>query len=198
MGNLKVSIDARAFKPVLQELRYLDKTVYKSTEQGLKKAADPLVKIVRSAFPTRVLRGLMVLSKTSKRSHGPYPVYQIGKVRQAVNSRIGGRKRAGFDSFPIMRISQKNGAAMIFDMAQKNQTAGNTLSTNIKKYGKASRVMWPTVRASIGIVEADLRAEIAKAEKYVASRMGGTSQFQAASARASSQSRSSNGRFGAP
>jgi len=63
----------------------------------------------------------------------------------------------------------------------------------------ASRTMYPTVRANIKIIEADLRAEIDKAEKKVSARMGasgGASQYQAASSRATTQARHSSGRFG--
>jgi hypothetical protein len=192
-----MTVDVKAFGPVLQELRYVDRELYRATETALKQAADPLVKDVRAAFPTKILTGMMTEAKSSKRRRGPYPVYKIGKVRQQVNSRVGGRKRTGSDTWPVLRITQRNGAAMIFDMAQNTQTRGNTLSENLKTgYGNASRVMWPTVRKNIHKVERAIRREMDKAERLVVSRTGGISQYQAASARASSQTRNRFGRFG--
>lgn len=199
MARLQTSIDARSFGPVLQELRYLDRTMYQATEKGLKKAAEPLVRDVRQAFPDKVLSGMMVLAKRSKRPRGPYPVYKRGEVRRQVNSKVGGRKRTGENSFPVLKITQRNGAAMIFDMAQQQQTPHNTLSANlVTKYGDASRVMWPTVRKNIGKVEGAIVAELAKAEAMIIARTGGltSSSYQQASRRASAQTRSASGRFG--
>jgi hypothetical protein len=201
MADLIFAIDVTAFKPVLQELLYIDREMYKATEKGLKDAANPLVTRVKAAFPNKTLSGLMVESKTSKRSHGPYPVYRVGKVRQAVTARVGGRKNSFTGAFPILRIRQRNGAAMIYDMAQHDNAPKGTLAKNLIAQHKksASRTMYPTVRANIKIIEADLIAEIAKAEQKVSARIGaagGTSQYQAASARATTQARHSSGRFG--
>lgn len=201
MADLIFAIDVTAFQPVLQELRYLDREMYKATEQGLKDAANPLVTRVKAAFPNKTLSGLMVKSKTTKRSHGSYPVYQVGKVRQAVTARVGGRKNSFTGAFPILRIRQRNGAAMIYDMAQHDNAPKGTLAKNLIAQHKksASRTMYPTVRANIKIIEADLRAEIDKAERKVNARLGasgGSSQYQAASSRATTQARHSSGRFG--
>jgi hypothetical protein len=201
MADLIFAIDVKAFQPVLQELRYLDKEIYKATEAGLKKAANPLVLKVKSAFPARTLSGLMIESKTSKRSHGPYPVYKVGKVRQAVSAKVGGRKNSFTNAFPVLRISQRNGAAMIYDMAQHDNASNGTLAKNLntKHAKKASRSMYPAVKANIKSVEGALRAEVEKAEQIVNARLGaagGVSQYQASSARASAAPRHSSGRFG--
>lgn len=198
MAQLVTSLDARSIGPVLQELRYLDRKMYQATEKALKKAADPLVKDVREAFPDKVLSGMMVLSKTSQRKRGPYPVYKRGEVRRQVNSKVGGRRRSKESNFPVLKITQRNGAAMIFDMAQNQRTPHNTLSANlIAKYGDASRIMWPTVRKNVYKVEDAIREELGKAEQLVITLTGGrTSQYRQASARASAQIRSASGRFG--
>lgn len=199
MARLQTSLDARTLAPVLQELRYLDRELYRATEKGLKKASEPLVRDVKQAFPDQALSGMSVQAKTSKRTHGPYPVYKRGKVRQQVNSKVGGRKRAGEGSFPVLRITQRNGAAMIYDMAQQQATPGSTLSANlIKKFGNASRTMWPTVRKNIHKIEGALLVELKKAEQHVQARTGGfTSSYQKSSARAGLQVRNALGRFGA-
>lgn len=199
MALLRAEMDVRSFGPVLQELRYVDREMYRATEKALKKVAEPLVRDVKQAFPDRALSGMMVQAKTSRRKQGPYPVYKRGEVRRQVNSRVGGRKRAGQDSFPVLKITQRNGAAMIYDMAQQQDTAGNTLSANlIKKFGNASRTMWPTVRKNIHKIEGAILVELHKAEQMVQARTGGlTSSYQQASRRASLMPRNPLGRFGA-
>ena len=204
MSSLSFTIDVTAFKPVLQELIYLDRTLYKATEKGLKDASQPLVNKVKKAFPTRTLSGLMKPHKatpslrTDKKRTSDYPVYSIGTVRKNVRAKVGGRKRSDTNMFPVLRIQQKSGGAMIYDMAQ-HDAKGETLSSNLRKQGNASRTMYPTVRANMKLVEADIRAEIAKAEKMVSGRMsasGGVSQYQNASNRAKLQPRGASGRFG--
>lgn len=206
MSSLDFNINVTAFKPVLQELLYLDRTLYKATEKGLKDASKPLVNKVKMAFPTRTLSGLMGLHKatpklrTDKKRTNDYPVYNIGDIKRRTVARVGGRKRSDTNVFPVLRIVQRNGGAMIYDMAQHDAN-GETLSRNLKKKhgNNASRTMYPTVRANIGSVEADIRSEIAKAEKMVSDRLGasgGVSQYQNSSSRAKSQGRGASGRFG--
>jgi hypothetical protein len=199
MASLLVTTDIRSLSSTLQELRYLDREMYKGTEKALKKVAEPLVRDVRQAFPDKALSGMMVQHKTSRRKQGPYPVYKRGAVRRQVSAKVGGRRRTGEGSFPVLKITQRNGAAMIYDMAQQQETPGSTLSANlINKFGNASRTMWPTVRKNIHKIEGAVIIELEKAGQKVAQlNAGGASRYQAHSARASSQLRNALGRFGA-
>ena len=203
-SSLVLDIDATAIQPILQELMYLDRTLYNATLKGLRDASKPLVMKVKAGFPTKTLSGLMKQHKntpslqTIKRSQD-YPVYNIKSVRASVSAVAGGRKRTENTTFPVLRIRQKQGGAMIYDMAQNN-ASGQTLSRNLKtKHGDASRTMYPVVRANIKSIEKDLDAELKKAEKMVSDRLvasGGRSQYKASSGRAKAQSRTSLGKFG--
>ena len=203
-SSLVLDIDATAIQPILQELMYLDRTLYNATLKGLRDASKPLVMKVKAGFPTKTLSGLMKQHKntpslqTIKRSQD-YPVYNIKSVRASVSAVAGGRKRTERTTFPVLRIRQKQGGAMIYDMAQ-NDATGETLSRNLKtKHGDASRTMYPVVRRNIKSIEKDLDAELKKAEKMVSDRLvasGGKSQYKASSGRAKSQSRTSLGKFG--
>ena len=203
-SSLVLDIDASALQPILQELMYLDRTLYDATLKGLRDASKPLVMKVKASFPTKTLSGLMTRHKntpslqTIKRSQD-YPVYNIKSVRASVSAVAGGRKRTENTTFPVLRIRQKQGGAMIYDMAQ-NDATGETLSRNLRRmHGDASRTMYPVVRANIKSIEKDLDAELKKAEKMVTDRIlatGGRSQYKASSARAKAQSRTSLGKFG--
>jgi len=204
-SSLVLDIDASALQPILQELMYLDRTLYDATLKGLRDASKPLVQKVKLGFPTKTLEGLMTRHTNTpklqkiKRSD-PYPVYNIGAVKRGVTAVAGGRKRTEKTTFPVLRIRQKQGGAMIYDMAQNDNT-GQTLSRNLKKrHGNdASRTMYPVIRANIKSVEKDLDRELKKAEKMVTDRIlatGGRSQYKASSARAKAQSRTSLGKFG--
>jgi hypothetical protein len=202
-STLVLDIDATALQPILQELMYLDRTLYNATLKGLRDAAKPLVMKVKAGFPTKTLSGLMTEHKNTPRLQkvkrsDPYPVYKIARVRASVTAVAGGRKRTENTTFPVLRIRQKQGAAMIYDMAQ-NDAEGQTLSRNLRKmHGNASRTMYPVVRRNIKSIEKDLDAELKKAEKMVTDRIlaTGSSQYKASSARAKSQSRNALGKFG--
>ena len=126
-------------------------------------------------------------------------MYNSGAVKRGVKAVAGGVKRSTRTTFPVLRIRQTQGAAMIYDMAQ-HDADGETLARNLRKHGNASRTMYPVVRANIKLVEKEIEAEIKKAEKLVSDRIfasGGKSQYKASSARAKSQSRTALGKFGA-
>ena len=204
-SSLLFDIDATSLQPVLQELKFLDRDLHKATLKGLTDASKPLVMKVRAGFPSRTLSGLMTQHKstpslqTKKRSQD-YPVYNSGAVKRGVKAVAGGVKRSTRTTFPVLRIRQTQGAAMIYDMAQ-HDADGETLARNLrKKHGNASRTMYPVVRANIKLVEKEIEAEIKKAEKLVSDRIfasGGKSQYKASSARAKSQPRTALGKFGA-
>ena len=203
-STLVLDIDATAIQPILQELMYLDRTLYNATLKGLRDASKPLVMKVKAGFPTKTLSGLMTEHKNTPRLQkikrsDPYPVYKIARVKAGVSAVAGGRKRTENTTFPVLRIRQKQGAAMIYDMAQ-NDAEGQTLSRNLRKmHGNASRTMYPVVRRNIKSIEKDLGAELKKAEKMVSDRLvasGGRSQYKASSARAKAQSRNALGKFG--
>lgn len=202
-SSLVFDIDASSLQPVLQELKFLDRELHKATLKGLRDASKPLVMKVRAGFPSRTLSGLMTQHKstpglqTIKRSQD-YPVYNSGAVKRGVTAIAGGTKRSNRTTFPVLRIRQKQGAAMIFDMAQHDAN-GQTLARNLRKKGNASRTMYPVVRANIKLVEKDIASEVRKAEKLVSDRIfatGGKSQYKASSSRAKSQSRNALGKFG--
>lgn len=202
-SSLVFDIDASSLQPVLQELKFLDRTLYDATLKGLRDASKPLVMKVRAGFPSRTLSGLMTQHKstpslqTIKRSQD-YPVYNSGAVKRGVTAIAGGTKRSNRTTFPVLRIRQKQGAAMIYDMAQHDAN-GETLARNLRKKGNASRTMYPVIRANIKLVEKDIASEVRKAEKLVSDRIfatGGKSQYKASSSRAKSQSRNALGKFG--
>ena len=125
-------------------------------------------------------------------------MYNSGAVKRGVTAIAGGSKRSTRTTFPVLRIRQKQGAAMIYDMAQ-HDADGETLARNLRRKGNASRTMYPVIRANIKMIENDVDAEIKKAEKMVNDRIfatGGKSQYKASSARAKSQSRTALGKFG--
>lgn len=204
-------------KGVLQELRYLDRTLYgeivKQIKQPLKvKVADP----VGQEFPASPPLSRWVASKGTvndtlkqgKRSKGSsrFPYYDPKRARTGVKVVVGGRKKTdvltGRVTYPIARIRQGDGAGAVFDMAgTKNSGAQFVKNLDGKGFEKPSRVMWDGVQKRYPLIESEIRAILDFAEAAVSDRLaasGGFSQYQAASERASQQTRNAaTGRFGA-
>jgi hypothetical protein len=197
--TVRVGMQVHGLKPALQTLMYLDRDLYKTTTKEIVKVSKPLVTVVQGAFPQTVLSGFMKPTINSKRKGGPFPTYKVAQVRRGVSAKVGGRKNAYTNSWPIVRIQQRNGAAMVFDMAQRQQTTGNTFVANLKKegYGNASRVMWKTVTRNLHLVEKNVADAVAKVEVKINHQLEASVQRrQAQSDFTKTQGRNSLGQFG--
>lgn len=203
--GLVVTTKVQHLKPVLQELSHLDRYLFMTVETGLKKASAPVVTAIVNAFPDHIPHNMMKRHRLTpnlykgKIRSTEYPVYSKRSIKSTTKAIVGGRKNSVTGNFPVLRIRIKNGGAMIFDMAQNQQTAGNTLVANLQKYGQASRVAWKTLEKEFHLVQDDVAKEMNRALQIVQDRigaMGGVSQYQKASARASVQVRGASGRFG--
>jgi hypothetical protein len=197
-STVKVGMEIHGLKPVLRTLMYIDRDLYNATTKEIKMVAQPLVAKVKGDFPPVVLSGFMKTAATSDRKGGPFPSYKIGKVRQGVSAKVGGRRNTYNGSWPILRISQRNAGAMIFDMAQNQQTPGKTFVANLKKegYGDASRVMWKSVKRNIGMVQKNVENAVAKVERSIEGQLSRDLEKSNAQSRVAAGQTRTQGRFG--
>jgi hypothetical protein len=202
---------------VLQELKYLDRTLYKEIEKQI--AAPLKAKIAEPVgleFPDSPPLSRWVASKGTgkdklkhgKRSEGAsrFPYYDPERARKGVKVVVGGRKKvdvlSGQTTYPIARIKQGDGAGVVFDMAGAKDAASQFVQ-NLTGAGfkNPSRVMWDGVEKRYPLIQREIETILQYAEDEVSGRLsarGGLSEYQAASARASSQPRNpTTGRFGA-
>lgn len=142
-GNLKVDVYISGLKPILQTLMVLDRELYKKVVADIKSQSMPVANKVAQDFPVRVLSGF-TKKRTQAGSKATFPTYNAAVVRKSVKPIVGGRKRQSSNTYPILKLRTKDGAAQIFDMAQNQATPRNTFVQNLKAqgYGDASRVMW--------------------------------------------------------
>jgi hypothetical protein len=197
-STVKVGMEIHGLKPVLTTLMYIDRDLYNATTKEIKMVAQPLVAKVKGDFPAVVLSGFMKTAATSERKGGPFPSYKIGKVRQGVSAKVGGRRNTYTGAWPILRISQRNAGAMVFDMAQKQQTPGKTFVANLKKegYGDASRVMWKSVRRNMGMVQKNVENAVAKVERSIEGQLSRNLEKSNAQSRVAASQTRTQGRFG--
>jgi hypothetical protein len=153
-GNLKVDVDITGLKPVLQTLMVVDRELYKKVVADIKSQSMPLANKIAQDFPVTVLSGF-TKKRTRAGSKATFPSYNAAVVRKSVKPIVGGRKRASSNTYPILKLRTKDGAAQVFDMAQNQATPGNTFVANLKAqgYGDASRVMWKSTKRNLPMLE---------------------------------------------
>lgn len=199
-------------KATLNELRYLDRTLYgeitKAIKEPLKqKVANP----VAQQFPSNsevLSRWVVREGKTTSKSRTGsqrLPAYDAASARKGVGVVVGGRKKVdvltGTTTHPIAKIRQKDAGGSVYDMAGAANPSSRFVQNLKTKSGKtASREMWRGVESRYPVIEGEIRSILDAAEAMVSDRLsarGGLSEYQAASARASAQSRNAaTGRFG--
>jgi len=192
--SIQVSVDITSLKPALDVLRYVDRELYRKVIADIKVTAQPLATKVGSDFPLRVLSGF-----TGKKTKKPaFPRYNATEVRKSVKPIVGGRKQQSTNTFPILRLRTKSPAAQIFDMAQSQQTSGNTFVSNLKNngYGDASRVMWKSTKRNMPMVVAAIDKSVKLAEAATGAKLAANiNKREKNSAFAKTQTRT-QGRFG--
>jgi hypothetical protein len=167
--SIQIDVDVSSFKPALDVLRYVDRDLYKKVVADIKTTATPLATKVGSDFPVRVLSGF-----TGKKTKKPaFPRYNASEVRKSVKPIVGGRKRQSTNTYPILKLRTKSPAAQIFDLAQNQQTPGNTFVANLKDngYGNASRVMWKSTRRNMPMVVAAIDKAVKLAEAATGAKL---------------------------
>lgn len=207
-----VGTSIEGLKSTLNELRYLDRTLYNEINKAIKeplkqKVADP----VAEQFPSNsdvLSRWVVREGKTTSKSRTGgqrLPAYDSAAARKGVGVVIGGRKKTdvmtGDTTYPIAKIRQKDAGGSVYDMAGADNPSSRFVQNLQNKSNKtASREMWRGVENRYPIIEGEIRSILDDAEEIVSDRLsarGGYSEYQASSARASAQSRNaSTGRFG--
>jgi len=196
-GNLKVDVDITGLKPVLQTLMVVDRELYKKVVADIKSQSMPLANKIAQDFPITVLSGFTKKRKKAN-SKATFPQYNAAVVRKSVKPIVGGRKRASSNTYPILKLRTKDGAAQIFDMAQNQKTPGNTFVANLKGqgYGDASRVMWKSTTRNLPMLERLVINTVKTVEQSIsADLVRSVQQRKAQSSRVKNIVRTS-GRFG--
>lgn len=212
MTQARISVEVHGMRSTLQYLRRFEPEVYKQVTADMRKTAAPLRATVAKSFPAHsgVERSSGVrqwaiyghASKQKKRSDKgesgySFPRYDITQVRRGVKTQIGGRKNRLTNEYPILRIKQTDGAGVIYDMAQQGHSAAGRAFVK-QLDGKASRVMWPTMRRAMPGLRREIERTIAAVERRFSAQIASDMDYRAGqSAGAARQARNALGQFGA-
>lgn len=172
MAN-EVTIDVYGVKSTLEYLRRFEPAAYKQVTTNIRNVAEPVRAAVAQTFPAS--SGLRnwdryghLTKQKQKTTRGPsgytFPRYKITQVRKGVKTQVGGRKIRSTNTYPILRIKQTDGAGQIFDLAAEGHSSSGQAFVG-KIAGKASRVMWPTVKKKMPLITNDITKTMREVEK---------------------------------
>ncbi len=198
----------------IQYLQRFDRNLFNDIRKDLVRSSRPIVQQVRREFPKdpwKASRGVewTKYGRTERGRKHPaasgasFPRYDVKQVRREVKADAGSKRRRYDGTYTILRINQMNAAGSIYDLAKNQKTLQPDRGSFVKNLNKAkrgqpnSRVMYPTVIKALPLVISDINRILAKIEKmYSAQIASDTAMRQAASLRASSQTRNALGQFG--
>lgn len=163
MAEFNVSMQVIGVKELLTVLKSTDKKLVRETQAAMRGAGSPLVAQAREITPSNPLSGWVHSGRTGWRD---------SEVQSGLKVSVGGARMK--DSWPLLKLTQKNPAGMIFDWAGRagmsqrkprsreypgrprghaNTTQGRALIANLPQFGyvkgsKYSRVLFPAFVAS--------------------------------------------------
>jgi len=192
--------------PVLQALKQLEPTLYKEIEKQIASTVEPLREKVAAGYPDSPWESTNGVEWTKygrttrgrSSSGAQFPRYNGNKARKGVKTTVGGRKVRRTNSYPIVRLSQRDAGGQIYDLSKNNQTANKqSFVDNLNKRGEPSRVMWKRTRQFLPMIEKNLERIVNNvANQFTTEIARATERRTQQSIQARSQVRDALGRFG--
>lgn len=149
--SFTANIQVTGIKETLRELQKLNPALRKAFNGQFKAILQPTVDDIKARIPSEApLSGF-------ERPYKKKGAWQGNKVKQGVKTKIDTRrpKPGAFEETTAFAILQKTGWGAIFDMA--GRSSSNVLATNLgRRYGVASRSMWPAVINHQDQIESDM------------------------------------------
>jgi len=96
--------------------------------------------------------------------------FQPAAVRRGIGARVKFTAKRTEDEIPLMTLTQKSPAGVIFDMAGRKNRSGNMIPQLNARHGGASRYMWPTMERNLPRVEAALLEAAGKMARTISER----------------------------
>lgn len=167
MADVVISAQVVGVKELFSLLRTTDKKLLRLTQAAMKTAASPMVAQARSATPTgeAVLEGWRHKGRTGWRD---------AEVLSGISASVGGRG-VSRNTWPLLKLTQKNAAGMIYDWAGRTGKGKRKDEYFVKylpklgatKGSQYSRVLFP----SFVVTRREVTAALLEALDKVAAEM---------------------------
>ena len=168
MDDISLKIDITGLKGLLENLRRYDRDLYKEVANELKTAAQPLANRVGAAFPARP--PLSGWHQRGRVGEAELPGYDGGRARTGVKPIVYSGNKFVNKNVGILRLQQMNAGGAVYDGAGSAMAKrrGDRFIRNLDKHsaikssgnGRRSRVMFPTTKKNMPIIEDAVRKAI--------------------------------------
>jgi hypothetical protein len=155
----------------LRDLKSFDKDLHNEIVGNIKTAMNAAASLAKAKFPPKPMRGWQ--SKPAVKPIPPkaFPHYNKAQVDKGIEVIVGKKSSKSKRSYKVAALRQNNAGAMVYDLAGSSGKTGKGRSAQFIQNitatgGRASRVMWPAVRAKESqiiatIVDSQKKAETA-------------------------------------
>ena len=134
-------------KETLRELQRIEPDLAKQIKADVKRITASVVADAKSTVPNDVLSGF-----ARQWQGGRLTPYSGEQVRKTIMTRFSNRRRGATAVFAVV---MKSAIGTVVDMAGRSST-GNLAQALDRKFGRASRIMWPAYERNATQVEQDL------------------------------------------
>lgn len=153
----------------LRDLKSFDKELHNKIVDDIRTAMNAAASLAKAKFPVKPLRGWQ--SKPALKPIEPkaFPYYNKAEADKGIEVIVGKKSSKSRRSYKVAALRQNNAGAMVYDLAGSSGKTGAGRSAQFIQEitangGRASRVMWPAVRAKEPQIIATIVASQKKAE----------------------------------
>lgn len=143
MTDLRFGMEVYGIKEAVRELGRIDKTARRDLSKRYREIMAPTVRDAQSKVPPLPLSGFKRAWKTKSGFQMlPWQNDEAKKrIKAGIDTRMPRKRTVDVVNLTVFYVRWQGAVNTLFDLA-KNGVFGANLS---KKYGQASRIMWPTV-----------------------------------------------------
>lgn len=153
----------------LRDLKSFDKELHNKIVDDIRSVMNAAASLAKAKYPVQPLRGWQ--SKPAVKPVPPksFPYYNKAEVDKGIEVIVGKKSSKSRRSYKVAALRQNNAGGVVYDMTGSSGKTGAGRSQQFIQNitangGRASRVMWPAVRAKEPQIIATIVASQKKAE----------------------------------
>lgn len=164
MSNDLGRLEVTGVRETIAILRQVDTELRKETVKAMRTAAQPLQAAARGLTPAQA-----PLSRMARKG-GTVQAY-TRKAVTGITIRYGGKFSRSSQTWPLLRLQQKDPAGTVFDMAGRRNPSSSLAQNLTARYGPPSRAMWRAADANLASVQDGVRRAVDEASATINRRI---------------------------
>lgn len=153
----------------LRDLKRFDVELHNQIIDDIRTVMNGAVALIKAKYPTVAMRGWSSKPAVKPIPKRAFPHYNKAEVDQGIEVIVGKKSGKSKRTYKVAAVRQMNAGGAVYDMAGSSGKTGagrsaQFISNLTANGGRASRVMWPAVRAKQPEIVATIVASQKKAE----------------------------------